>query len=125
LRRVTTELDVRNMRAMVGAVFGDPGSDEEADALLRRLSFGDGMELWVAESQGQIVGAGRLEPVRGSHFAGIWGEATRPDWRGHGIYRALTALHDAASRASSTLTGAFSPKGETSDTQRHCGNQRS
>ena len=28
---------------------------EEADALLRRLAFDDGMELWVAESQGQII----------------------------------------------------------------------
>jgi len=91
LRRVTTEPDVRAMCAMVAAVFGDPDSDEEADALLRRLTLGDGMELWVAESQGQIVGAGRLEPVRGSQFAGIWGGATRPDWRGRGVYRALTA----------------------------------
>ena len=91
LRRVTSESDVRAMCAMVAAVFGDPESDEEADALLRRLSFGDGMELWVAESQGGIVGAGRLEPVPGSQFAGIWGGATRPDWRGRGVYRALTA----------------------------------
>jgi len=91
LRRVTAEAEVRAMCAMVAAVFGDPSSDEEADALLRRLTFDDGMELWVAESQGQIIGAGRLEPVRGSQFAGIWGGATRPDWRGQGVYRALTA----------------------------------
>ena len=76
---------------MVGAVFGDPDSDEQADALLRRLTFDDGMELWVAESQGQIISAGRLEPVGGTQFAGIWGGATRPDWRGRGVYQALTA----------------------------------
>jgi N-acetylglutamate synthase-like GNAT family acetyltransferase len=76
---------------MVGAVFDDPDSDEAADALLRRLAFDDGMELWVAENQGRIIGAGRLEPVRESQFAGIWGGATRPEWRGQGIYRALTA----------------------------------
>ncbi len=91
LRRVTAAADVRAMCAMVGAVFDDPHSDEVADALLRRLGFGDGMELWVAESQGRIIGAGRLEPVRGSQFAGIWGGATRPEWRGRGVYRALTA----------------------------------
>jgi len=84
LRRVTTEADVRAMCAMVAAVFEDPNSDEEANALLRRLTVDDGMELWVADSQGQIIGAGRLEPVRGSQFAGIWGGATRPDWRGRG-----------------------------------------
>ncbi len=49
------------------------------------------MELWVAEAEGQVVSAGRLEPVPGTDFAGIWGGATVPAWRGRGIYRALTA----------------------------------
>jgi GNAT superfamily N-acetyltransferase len=91
IRPVTAAADVRAMCAMVGAVFGDPRSDDVADALLNRLTFGDGMEIWVAESHGEIVSAGRLEPVRGTEFAGIWGGATRPEWRGMGIYRALTA----------------------------------
>jgi predicted N-acetyltransferase YhbS len=88
---VTEEADVRAMSAMQAEVFGDPVSDETANALLRRLSFDEGMELWVAEVQGQIVSAGLLEPVRGTDFAGIWGGATREEWRGRGIYRALTA----------------------------------
>jgi hypothetical protein len=91
LRRVTEGADVRSMSAMQGEVFGDPVSNEVASALLCRLSFDDGMELWVAEVQGQIVNAGRLEPVHGSDFAGIWGGATREEWRGRGIYRALTS----------------------------------
>lgn len=91
LRRVSTEADVRAMCAMQAEVFDDPHGDEVADALLRRLAFDDGMELWIAESQGQIISAGRLEPVRESQFAGIWGGATRAEWRGRGIYRALTA----------------------------------
>jgi hypothetical protein len=91
LRRVTEERDVRAMSAMQDEVFGDPASDEMANALLRRLSMGDGMELWVGEVEGRIVTAGRLEPVRGTDFAGIWGGATREEWRGRGIYRALTA----------------------------------
>jgi hypothetical protein len=62
-----------------------------ANALLRRLSFDDGMQLWVAEAAGQVVSTGRLEPVSGTEFAGIWGRATRQQWRGRGIYRALTA----------------------------------
>jgi predicted GNAT family acetyltransferase len=49
------------------------------------------MELWVAEADGEIVSSGRLEPVADSEFAGIWGGATRTEWRGRGIYRALTA----------------------------------
>ncbi|MFE4194833.1 GNAT family N-acetyltransferase [Paenarthrobacter sp. NPDC056912] len=91
LRRVVDEPDVRAMSAMQDEVFGEPVSDEMADALLRRLSLDDGMELWVAEADGLIISAGRLEPVPGTDFAGIWGGATRDEWRGRGIYRALTA----------------------------------
>ena len=49
------------------------------------------MELWVAEADGQMISAGRLEPVAGTEFAGLWGGATLPQWRRRGIYRALTA----------------------------------
>lgn len=91
LRTVTKESDVRAMSAMQDEVFGDPVSDEMATALLHRLSLNDGMQLWIAEAAGHIVSAGRLEPVAGTDFAGIWGGATRPEWRSRGIYRALTA----------------------------------
>ena len=54
-----------------GAIFDDPSSDEVVDALLRRLTVVDGMELWVAESQGgdhrrRTTGTGPWEPVRWS-----------------------------------------------------------
>lgn len=91
LRRVTEEPDVRAMCAMQDEVFGSPVSDETANAILRRQSIDPDMELWVAEADGQIVTAGRLEPVPGTDFAGIWGGSTRTEWRGRGIYRALTA----------------------------------
>lgn len=91
LRQVTSEPDVRAMCAMQAEVFGDPDAADSANAVVRRLAAGDGLQLWVAEAGGQIVSAGRLEPVAGTEFAGIWGGATRPQWRGRGIYRALTA----------------------------------
>lgn len=91
LRQVSEEDDVRAMAAMQDMVFDRRISKESAPALLRRLALGDGMELWVAEAEGQIVGAGRLEPVAGTGFAGIWGGATLEAWRRRGIYRALTA----------------------------------
>lgn len=92
LRQVTVESDIRAMSAMQDDAFGDPVSSEMADALLHRLSLDDGMELWVAEAGGRIVSAGRLEPVAGTRFAGIWGGATLQEWRGRGIYRAMTAV---------------------------------
>jgi hypothetical protein len=91
LRTVTSEADVRALSEQQEAIFGGDFADEMTDALLRRLSRRDGMELWVAEADGKIVSSGRLEPVAGSEFAGIWGGATLPGWRGRGIYRALTS----------------------------------
>jgi hypothetical protein len=91
LRTVTDEADVRKMSAMADEAFGDPVSDERAESLLHRLTLRDGMELWVAEADGAMVSAGRLEPVPHTEVAGIWGGSTLPAWRGRGIYRALTA----------------------------------
>lgn len=91
VRRVRTEADVRAMSAMVDEAFGDSVDARLADALLARLARGDGMELWVAETDGAMVSGGRLEPVPGTDFAGIWGGATLEAYRGRGIYRALTA----------------------------------
>jgi GNAT superfamily N-acetyltransferase len=91
LRQITTEADVRAMSAMQRDVFGDLDPEGMTRGLMRRLGLADGMELWVAEADGEIVSSGRLEPVPGTEFAGIWGGATRPAWRRRGIYRALTA----------------------------------
>ncbi len=90
LRTVSDEHDVRRMEALQAEVFGRaiPGIVE---SLLARLARSDGMELWVAEADGEVICTGRLEPVPGTGFAGIWGGATRPQWRGRGVYRALTA----------------------------------
>lgn len=71
LRRVTAEADVPAMSVLCDEVFGDPVSEETAQALLYRLSLQDGMELWVAEAAGRMISAGRLEPVVGTDFAGI------------------------------------------------------
>lgn len=99
LRRVTTEADVRAMCAMSDEAFEEAQSREMADGLLHRLAAGDGMQLWVAEADGRMVGAGRLEPVAGSDFAGLWGGGVLREWRRRGIYRALTAVRARAALA--------------------------
>ena len=91
LRTVTEDADVRAMCLMLDVAFDDRVSERLADALIHRLSLDDGMELWVAEAEDEMVAAGRMEPVAGSPFAGVWGGATLPPWRGRGLYRALTA----------------------------------
>lgn len=93
LRQISEAGDVRAMTEMSGQVFGDPPAEAAvmAEALLRRLLLDDGMELWVAEVDRRVVCAGRFEPVAGTDFAGIWGGSTLEEWRGRGLYRALTA----------------------------------
>ena len=104
VRRVAEEPDVRAMSAMQCEVFGDRVSEDAASALDQRLSLADGLEVWVGEAAGQIVSAGRLEPVASSDFAGIGGGATRADRRGSGTYRAVTAAraHSAISKGKDT-----------------------
>lgn len=91
--RLLTEPD--EMRAaldMQDAVFGGaPHAERMLSEILTRQSRGEIVELWAAETDGRIVSAGRIDPNAGTAFAGIWGGATLPEYRGRGIYRALTA----------------------------------
>jgi hypothetical protein len=89
LRQITEDGDIRRMVAMQDDVFG---SRTGAEKLLEELAADPTIECWVAEVGGDVVCAGRLHPVHGTVFAGIWGGATRPLWRRQGIYRALTAV---------------------------------
>jgi len=83
------ETAIRAAAAMQHEVFGGGPS---GDQVLARLVRMEGREtFWVAEADGRVVSAGRLNRVDGTQFAGLWGGATRPEWRGKGIYRALTA----------------------------------
>jgi hypothetical protein len=91
LRQIHHENDVRRMAEMQREVFGDVNPDQMTAALMHRLSLADGMELWVAEYDGEVISSGRLEPVAGAEFAGIWGGSTLSAWRRQGIYRAITA----------------------------------
>lgn len=99
LRRVVTEPDLRTMSAMSDRAFGDPVSAERAEGLVRRATMDAGTEFWVAEAGGEMVSAGRLEPVPGTDIAGIWGGGTLPPWRRRGIYRALLAVRARAALA--------------------------
>lgn len=102
LRRARTDDDVLAAGEMQGQVFADTAWRPRAEALIDRLRADEAVELWVAVADDAVVSAGRLEPVAGTGFAGLWGGATLPQWRGRGIYRALTAA-----RARSALDGGF------------------
>lgn len=101
LRTIKDDEEITRMAQMQAEVFGDFDPAPMAMALIKRLARRDGIELWVAEAGSVIICSGRLEPVEGTAFAGIWGGATLSEWRGKGIYRALTAA-----RARSALAAA-------------------
>lgn len=83
--------DVRRALATAQTVFGGD-SGPSPDRLARDITdHPDEVELWMALAGDDVVCTGRLDRVPGTDFAGIWGGAALPQWRGRGIYRALTA----------------------------------
>jgi hypothetical protein len=94
LRRATDLDTMAAANECSAAVFGNVWHTPEA--MLRRVEAGardggDGYEVWVAEVGAEVVTTGRLAPVTGTDFAGLWAGGTCTEWRGRGIYRALTA----------------------------------
>lgn len=91
VRRIAGEgarADLERMVALQEDVFGALGSF--LDHVLEVFEEGTS-QFWIAEADGEVISAGRLTPVPGTEVAGIWGGATRADWRGRGVYRALVA----------------------------------
>lgn len=93
LREVTERADLDRIAAMESAVSGDD-MGYLADALAREIEA-DPQSLTVVAAEevasGEVVSAGWLRYVSGTHFATLWGGSTLPRWRRRGIYRALVA----------------------------------
>lgn len=96
IRQITAQHHIRALSAMLSEA---SGTAQSAESLMERIAGNGGTQLWVAEIDGKMVSAGRLEPVTGTEFAGIWGGATLKEFRGRGIYRALTAARARAALA--------------------------
>ncbi len=103
LRRAGEGSDLAADVAAVGAlhreVFGPDSPDLDAQLLAQLCEADPAVELWLAEAEGTVVCAGRLDVVRSIRFAGLFGGATRADQRHRGIYRALTAARAASALA--------------------------
>jgi GNAT superfamily N-acetyltransferase len=88
------EGDITRMLEAQESVFGTGRGPSVASSMAELASGGS--EFWVAEVGGEVVAGGRLTPVAGTEFAGIWGGSTLPDHRGRGIYRALVSARAAS-----------------------------
>ncbi|RYB92180.1 N-acetyltransferase [Nocardioides glacieisoli] len=88
------EGDITRMLEAQESIFGTGRGPSVASSMAELASGGS--EFWVAEVGGRVVAGGRLTPVAGTEFAGIWGGSTLPDHRGRGIYRALVSARAAS-----------------------------
>ncbi|MDQ1742793.1 MAG: hypothetical protein QOE23_1132 [Pseudonocardiales bacterium] len=62
-----------------------------ADLAERQAAAPDRLAIFAAEAGPDLISVAWLVRDPGSEFATLWGGATRPEWRGKGIYRALVA----------------------------------
>lgn len=92
--------DVARAVQMQQTVFGRSAGPDVAELVDLLTAAPELHGLWIAEDDsGAVVCAGRLEVVRGTQFAGLWGGGTLAAWRGRGIYRALVAARARAALA--------------------------
>lgn len=99
LQRASAPSEIYAATALAGQVFGNP--PEHADGIARELLALDPnkFEMWlVRDAAGQVVCSGRVEFIKDTEFASIFGGACLPEYRGRGIYRALTAARAQAAK---------------------------
>jgi len=90
---------LRDYRRVAEAALGK-NYDATIAALSEALAIGSTEHLgYVAYLDAEPVAVGRLYTHRHSLFGGLYGGATRPEFRGRGCYRALVAARAADARA--------------------------
>ena len=91
IRQVSEPSDFERIAALHTEVWNEDWSWLAADLAERQAAYPDGIAIFVAEAGSQLVTPAWLVRDPGSEFATLWGGATRPGWRGRGIYRAMVA----------------------------------
>jgi GNAT superfamily N-acetyltransferase len=84
---------------LMAAVYG-ADEDWRSDVLGAEIAAApQRLSVYLAMDHGHCVSAGWVRFHPGTAFADLWGGATRPHWRGRGIYRALVAQRAAEAKA--------------------------
>lgn len=89
---VTAEADLRRIGVLNSEVWDTDLSWLAEELIARRRTDPDEVSVFAAEAAGQYVSAAWVSFNPGTEFAGLWGGATLPAWRGRGSYRALIAV---------------------------------
>ena len=88
---VTDAAGVGRLIAVAEEVFGRDDSLRHASLLAQQAAAPEMTVMVLAMAGEQAVSSARIEFLRGTEFAGLWGGGTLPRWRHRGIYRALVA----------------------------------
>lgn len=91
IRRVGEPADFERIGALHTELWNEDWSWLATDLAERQAKSPDGIAVFAAEAGADLVSVAWLVRDPGSEFATLWGGATRPEWRGRGIYRALVA----------------------------------
>ena len=91
IRRVAERVDFDRIGALHTDIWHEDWSWLAADLAERQAAFPAHVAIFVADAGPDLVSAAWLIRDPETDFATLWGGATRPDWRGRGIYRALVA----------------------------------
>jgi GNAT superfamily N-acetyltransferase len=106
LERATDEAGVDRLIRVHELVFGSDESELRASLLTQLADAPETTDMVIAMAGDEPVSAARTDFLPGTQFAGLWGGGTLPQWRRHGVYRALVRHRAelAAKRGYSYLT---------------------
>jgi len=99
LRPVVDDEGIAALVRLHDEVFGGDHAPLGAALAAQAAEDPDSVGAVLAVAEGRPVAGGRVEMVRGSAFAGLWGGGTLPAWRGRGVFRALVASRAALAAA--------------------------
>ena len=92
IREVEGPADFRRIEELESAVWGHDASAGWIDSLAEEQAADpEGTRIFLALAGDIAVSAGWIRFPSGTDFGTLWGGATRAEWRGRGIYRALVA----------------------------------
>jgi GNAT superfamily N-acetyltransferase len=91
IRQVTARRDFERVAALESEVWSEDLGSMAGELYAQAEANPAEMLVFVAEVERQVVSAAWLTIKPGTGFAGLWGGATLPGWRGRGVYRALVA----------------------------------
>jgi len=91
IRQVSQTVDFERIARLHTEIWSEDWGWLARDLADRHATYPGLIAVFVAEVEAEMVTVAWLVRDPGTEFATLWGGATRPGWRGRGIYRAMVA----------------------------------